>query len=86
MGYFLLSIWAINYTSTSLFGGITMISFLFFTPVPFEWALGLTALMMFCFSILFARHSKSYFVAADHFIDPHRVGGKEKTGEDLKKS
>lgn len=69
-GYFLMSIWAINY-GVSAFIGIAVYLYL-------EWKYELpvfqiylaVAIPMLVFSILFARHSKAFFLAIDHFLDP----------------
>jgi uncharacterized protein (DUF983 family) len=70
-GYYLVSIWAINYGVGSAIG-LAIYGFL-------EWKLDLpvwellTAVLVpvFVFSLLFARHSKALFLALDLFFDPH---------------
>jgi uncharacterized protein (DUF983 family) len=70
-GYYLMSIWAINYGVGSIVG-LALYGF-------FEWKLDLsvwqllTAVLVpvFLFSLLFARHSKALFLALDLFFDPH---------------
>ena len=70
-GYYLMSIWAINYGVGSALG-LVIYGFL-------EWKLNLpiwqllTAVLVpvFLFSLLFARHSKALFLALDLFFDPH---------------
>jgi uncharacterized protein (DUF983 family) len=75
-GYFLLSIWAINYGIAALLGLFLYLVFeiLFDWPV---WTL-IAAVVgpVVVFNVLFARHAKAIFVAWDHFFDPHeREGG-----------
>lgn len=82
-GYFLMSIWAVNYGVGSVLG-ITLyivIAWLFDLPIQTLMAVVLTPI--FCFSILFARHSKSLFLAADLFFDPHDRGGRDGGGNQL---
>jgi uncharacterized protein (DUF983 family) len=70
-GYFLISIWAINY---GVVGGWALLSsfgldYLFQPPF---WVILLAIVAPLpLFSVLFARHSKSLFLAMDHFFDPH---------------
>ena len=75
-GYFLLSIWAINYGIAALFGLVLYLVF----ELSFQWPVWtlITAVIVpvVVFNVLFARHSKAIFVAWDHFFDPHeREGG-----------
>lgn len=71
-GYFLLAIWAINYGVGSLAG----IAFYFY--LEFNYRLPLPTLMasvilpIVAFNILFSRHSKAFFLALDHYFDPHK--------------
>ncbi|MFI0347243.1 MAG: DUF983 domain-containing protein [Chthoniobacterales bacterium] len=78
-GYFLMSIWAINYGVGSLLG----IGLYLFLDAHYELPIwNLIALVMspiVCFNIFFARHAKSLFLAFDHFCDPHE---KEKGNDD----
>lgn len=70
-GYYLMSIWALNYGVGSILGLLLygLLEWFFDLPV---WTLIATVLVpIFIFSILFARHSKSLFLAADLFFDPH---------------
>ncbi len=75
MGYFLLSIWAINYGFGSLLG-IAIYCYL-----EFSYHLSLPALLVgvitpvVLFNFFFARHSKALFLALDHYFDPHTDGG-----------
>jgi uncharacterized protein (DUF983 family) len=75
-GYFLLSIWAINYGIAALLGLVLYVIFEVFFDWP-VWTLIVSVVVpVVFFNILFARHSKAIFVAWDHFFDPHeREGG-----------
>lgn len=77
-GYFLLSIWALNYGVGSLLGISIYIVLETFTELPLPELLFWVIAPVVAFNLLFARHSKSLFIALDHYFDPH-----EKTdGED----
>ena len=71
-GYFLLAIWMINYGVGSLLGiGIYLV-------LELRYHLDLRTLLIavispvVLFNILFARHSKAFFLALDHYFDPHK--------------
>jgi uncharacterized protein (DUF983 family) len=75
-GYFLLSIWAINYGIAALFGLVLYASFEWFFDWPVWTLIASVVIPVVVFNLLFARHSKAIFVAWDHFFDPHeREGG-----------
>jgi len=79
-GYFLLSIWAINYGFSSILGlGLYgLLEWFFDLPV---WTLMASVLLpVLFFSIFFARHSKSLFLACDLFFDPHHQEGGDDGG------
>ena len=79
-GYFLMSIWAINYGFGSIIGLIlyAVLEWQFELPV---WQLIAAVLIpVFLFSIFFARHSKSLFLAFDLYFDPHRREGGDDGG------
>lgn len=69
-GYFLLSIWAVNYGISALLALILY----FATSALFQLSPGhqviAVAIPVALFSLLFARHSKAYFIAFDHLCDP----------------
>lgn len=79
-GYFLMSIWAINYGCGSLLGIILYVIF----EWNYDWPIPvlLMAVMgpVVFFNFFFVRHSKSYFLALDHFWDPHRREGGDDGG------
>ena len=70
-GYFLLAIWAINYGIGSLIG----ISFYWYLELNYRLDLRVlilsVVLPIIAFNILFARHAKAFFLALDHYFDPH---------------
>ncbi len=74
-GYFLLSIWAINYGFGSILG-IAIYCYLewnYYLPLPLLLVGVITPVVLFNF--LFARHSKAFFLALDHYFDPHTKDG-----------
>ena len=71
-GYFLLSIFAINYGVGSLLGLILYLILDFWVRLPIGWTLALIVITMPIFNLWFARHSKALFIAFDLFCDPHR--------------
>jgi hypothetical protein len=79
-GYFLMSIWALNYGFGSLLG-LTLYGLLeWFFDLP-VWTLILAVIApTVCFNLFFARHSKSLFLAADLFFDPHEKDGGDDGG------
>lgn len=75
-GYFLLSIWAINYGFAALLGLLLYFIFEWFFEWPVATLIAAVVVPVVLFNLLFARHSKAIFVAWDHFFDPHeREGG-----------
>jgi uncharacterized protein (DUF983 family) len=74
-GYYLISIWAINYGVGSIVGLAIygLLEWKFDLPV---WQLLAAVLVpVFLFSLFFARHSKALFLAVDLFFDPHEKEG-----------
>jgi uncharacterized protein (DUF983 family) len=75
-GYFLLSIWAINYGITALLGLLLYGAFEWFFDWPVWTLIAAVVGPVVTFNLLFVRHSKAIFIAWDHFFDPHeREGG-----------
>jgi uncharacterized protein (DUF983 family) len=70
-GYFLLSIWGLNYgvvASLGFLGGLFILN----RYHPGLWdPIWLWLLPMPVLSFLLARHAKSLFLAIDHYLDPH---------------
>ncbi len=74
-GYFLLAIWAINYGGGSLLG-IALYCFLeYFYQLSLPMLLTCVITPVVAFNFLFARHSKAFFIALDHYFDPHHKEG-----------
>jgi uncharacterized protein (DUF983 family) len=71
-GYFLLSIFAINYGVGALIGLVIYLVLDFCLHLPIWLVLTLTIVPMPIFNLWFARHSKALFLAFDLFFDPHR--------------
>ena len=75
-GYFLLSVWAINYGVAALLGLALYLAFEWFYDWPVWTLIAAVVVPVVIFNILFARHSKAFFIAWDHLFDPHeREGG-----------
>lgn len=70
IGYFLLAIWAVNYTLSAVLGIAIYLLLEIFADLSISALLAATLLPPFFCSILSARHSKSLFLAFDHFFDP----------------
>jgi uncharacterized protein (DUF983 family) len=70
-GYFLLSIWGLNYgvvAALGLFAGLFILN----RYHPGLWSpMWLWLTLMPLLSLLLARHAKSLFLAMDHYFDPH---------------
>jgi uncharacterized protein (DUF983 family) len=73
-GYFLLSIWAINYGIAALLGLVLYLAFEWFFDWPVWTLIAAVVGPVVVFNLLFARHSKAIFIAWDHFFDPHERG------------
>src|SRR5690606_24490541 len=80
-GYFLMSIWAVNY-GVSGFLGIALYGILVWRfHLPVEQLLAAVLIPMVIFSVFFSRHAKALFLAFDLFFDPHhRDDGKDDGG------
>lgn len=74
-GYFLLSIWAINYGMGSLIGLIIYLVLELMYDLPLSTLLACVLIPILIFNLMFVRHSKAYFIAFDHWWDPHRKEG-----------
>ena len=71
-GYFLLATWAFNYLFV---GGLALLAWGIlstFTSLSLVPMLLVLLLPMPVVSVLFARHAKAFWLAFDHFFDPHR--------------
>ena len=79
-GYFLMAVWAINCGTASLLG---MVIYLFLElnfSLPLFWQVAAVVGPVLAFNLLFIRHSKAYFIAIDHLLDPHERGGGDDRG------
>jgi len=79
-GYFLASVWLINYGVGSLLG-VSIYLFLeafYHLDLLVLFATVLTPIALFNF--FFARHSKAIFIAVDHLCDPHEKDGGDDGG------
>lgn len=79
-GYFLLSIWAVNYGAGSILGIAIYVLLETFLRLPLPELLFWVITPVILFNLLFARHAKSLFLAFDHFFDPHRKEGGDDGG------
>jgi len=75
LGYFLLSIWAINYGGGSILGIMIYcyLEYFYHLSLPFLLVCVISPVVLFNF--FFARHSKAFFIALDHYFDPHVKNG-----------
>ena len=71
-GYFLLSIFAINYGVASILGVAVYLLLDFGFRLPIWQTLAITIAPIPFFNLWFARHSKALFIAFDLFWDPHQ--------------
>lgn len=75
-----MSVWAVNYGVASVLA-IALYLFLewkFEIPTAPLLVMVLTPVLLF--NIAFARHAKAYFLALDHFCDPHEKEGGDDRG------
>jgi uncharacterized protein (DUF983 family) len=70
-GYFLASTWVINYGAGSILGIVIYVILDFTTHLPIGLLLTAVLTPIVLFNLLFARYSKSLFIAIDHLSDPH---------------
>lgn len=82
-GYFLMSIWAINYGGGCVLGIVIYVILETCFQLPLSTLLVLVILPVVVFNFLFARHSKAFFLALDHFFDPHNTDGDDDGGNKL---
>jgi len=71
-GYFLLATWALNYIFV---GGLALAVWLLvatLTTLSLTGTLLVLLVPMPLLSLLLVRHAKAFWLALDHFIDPHR--------------
>jgi hypothetical protein len=70
-GYFLVSVWIINYGAGSVPGIVIYVVREIFYHPPIGQLILSVIVPIFFFNLLFARHSKALFIALDHLYDPH---------------
>jgi uncharacterized protein (DUF983 family) len=70
-GYFLVSVWIINYGAGSVLGILIYLLMELFVPLSLGQLILAVVVPIFFFNILFARHAKALFIALDHYWDPH---------------
>ncbi len=79
-GYFLASTWVINYGTGSILGIFIYVILESFYHLDIVSLLLAVLSPIVVFNILFARHSKSIFIALDHFFDPHEKDSGDEGG------
>ena len=75
LGYFLLSIWAINYGGGSILGIMIYCYLEYFYHLSLPLLLVCVISPVVLFNFFFARHSKAFLIALDHYFDPHVKNG-----------
>ena len=79
-GYFLLAVWAFNSGFATLGGLLVYLGIASVMPLSWPGALAALIIPVVVFNVLFVRHSKAYFIAIDHLLDPHERGGDDDRG------
>jgi len=79
-GYFMMAVWAVNCGSASLLGMLLYVFLEFNFSLPVYVTIPAVALPVIFFNLLFIRHSKAYFMAIDHLLDPHERDGGDDRG------
>lgn len=70
-GYFLLAIWGVNYGLVAFSGMLLYLLLRSATDLSPDLLLWICLLPAPAVSLLLARHAKAFFLAMDHFCDPH---------------
>jgi len=70
-GYFLFAVWSFSYIASVMIGFAVYLTLSVFTSWAFTGKLSFTIGVMFFSGGLLLRHAKAYFIALDHFLDPH---------------
>ena len=71
-GYFLMSIWAVGYIVAAIAGVLVFVYLQVWHTDMATWAIiTISAGTAVVVNVLFARHSKAYFLAIDHLADPY---------------
>jgi uncharacterized protein (DUF983 family) len=79
-GYFLASVWMINYGAGSVLGILLYVVLEYTIHPPVVWLMAVVLTPIAFFNLLFARHSKALFIAIDHLTDPHEKEGGDDGG------
>lgn len=79
-GYFLMAVWAVGYGFGSVLGIAIYVILEWFFDLPLWQLLAAVLVPVLLFNILFARHAKAFFIAVDHFFDPHEKDGGDDDG------
>lgn len=85
-GYFLMAVWGVNYGVVALVGLSAYVLAERFATLSVWQMILWVAVPMPIMQFLFARHAKAYFLALDHFFDPHKreesEGGDDEGGQE----
>lgn len=81
-GYFFLAMWAVNCGCAIMLGIVVGVIFEMSAHPSFKALLSAVIGSVLCFHFLFARHAKAFFLALDHFFDPHEREGGDDSGNE----
>src|SRR5262245_29393201 len=70
-GYFLLALWVINFWIVAIFGVIEVLALHHLFALSTPAMMFITLISMWILSILTARHTKTLFLALDHYVHPY---------------
>lgn len=70
-GYFLLALWIVNFSIVAIFGVGLMLSLDYFFELTTAQLLFVTLVPIWILGILSVRHTKAFFLALDHLLNPH---------------
>lgn len=71
-GYFLMATWGVHYFAVAGFGLVLGLVLERLLPTwDVWWLVAATAVPTVLLGFLFARHAKAFYIAVDHFCDPH---------------
>ncbi len=70
-GYFLLATWAFGYGATCVLGMALWLTASMWFHLTLTQTLLVVLMPLPLFSLLFVRHAKAFWLAFDHFWDPH---------------
>jgi hypothetical protein len=74
-GYFLLALWMVNFSIVAIFGGGLMLSLDYYVPdISTGQLIFFTLVLLWVLGILSVRHTKAFFMAVDHFVNPIDYG------------